>query len=287
MPARSTRFPFAAVRRSYARMATAAAASTLVAPASWQCLPPNEVEAVVRDKVQAMAADRVDPGWQRTVDTGHPTQMVGLEWQGAEPGALELRVNSPDGWSDWQLVEGDPAEGPDVDSPERHDRTTAGPVWVGHGVDQVEVRVAEGSLSGLKLHALRSEDPAAAQRRGTGAGSPRRARLHPIPHRRRRDRAGPPEQGQRHPDMVEELAAGRDMHAFAGAGHAVVPGASRRRHGGGGPRGGRRQGGPRRWCCDHPLVDDDAGATYVVSKIWGLHTEPALAVLAEAFPTRR
>ena len=159
MPARSTRLPFAAVSRLYARMATAAAASTLVATGLVALPAPDEVEAVVRDKVQAMAADRVEAGWQRTVDTGQPTQMVGFEWQGAEAGAVEVRANGPDGWTEWQLVEGDPAEGPDVDSHERPDRTTAVPVWVGHGVEQVEVRVAEGSLSDLKVHALRSEDP--------------------------------------------------------------------------------------------------------------------------------
>ncbi len=67
-------------------------------------------------------------------------------------------------------LEGDPAEGPDVDSHERHDRTTAGPVWVGHAVEQVEVRVVEGSLPGLKLHALRSEDPP--ERGGIGRAKP-------------------------------------------------------------------------------------------------------------------
>ncbi|MDP1804696.1 MAG: hypothetical protein Q8K72_05985, partial [Acidimicrobiales bacterium] len=41
---------------------------------------------------------------------------------------------------------------------------------------------------------------------------------------------------------------------------------------------------PGRWYCDHPLVDDGAGETYVLSKMWGLQTEPALVALAEAFP---
>ena len=41
---------------------------------------------------------------------------------------------------------------------------------------------------------------------------------------------------------------------------------------------------PGRWYCDHPLVDDATGETYVLSKMWGLQTEPALAALADAFP---
>lgn len=40
---------------------------------------------------------------------------------------------------------------------------------------------------------------------------------------------------------------------------------------------------PGRWYCDHPLVDA-TGETYVLSKMWGLQTEPALAALADAFP---
>lgn len=39
-----------------------------------------------------------------------------------------------------------------------------------------------------------------------------------------------------------------------------------------------------RWYCDHPLVDDAASETYVLSKMWGPQTEPALAGLVEAFP---
>ncbi len=129
----------------------------------------SDLRAEVVDKVQTLAAERVAAGWQRVVDTGHPTQLVGFEWQGAQPGAVEVRGKGPGGWGDWQLVEGDPAEGPDPDSPERQDKTTAGPVWVGRDVQHVQVRVAEGSLPGLKLHALRAQDPPAATG-GSGIG---------------------------------------------------------------------------------------------------------------------
>ena len=44
---------------------------------------------------------------------------------------------------------------------------------------------------------------------------------------------------------------------------------------------------PGRWYCDRPLVDDPAGETYVLSKMWGLQTEPALVALAEAFPNAK
>ena len=41
---------------------------------------------------------------------------------------------------------------------------------------------------------------------------------------------------------------------------------------------------PGRWFCDRPLVDDAGERTYVVTKMWGRHTEPTLAALAAAFP---
>jgi hypothetical protein len=40
----------------------------------------------------------------------------------------------------------------------------------------------------------------------------------------------------------------------------------------------------RRWFCDHPYVDEDAGLTYVLINQWGTNTEPTLEALAEAFP---
>ena len=42
-----------------------------------------------------------------------------------------------------------------------------------------------------------------------------------------------------------------------------------------------------RWFCDHALVDDAAGETYVLSKMWGRQTEPTLAALAGAFPAAK
>ena len=165
MRAHPIRIPFAAVRR----LAVLAAVTTLVA--TGVVAPParSDLRAAVADKVQTLTAGRAEPGWVRTTDTGHPTQLVGFEWQGAQPGAVEVRAKGPDGWGEWQLVEGDPAEGPDPDSHERQDKTTAGPVWVGSVVEQVEVRVAEGSLPGLKLHALRAQDPPPASGGGLGA----------------------------------------------------------------------------------------------------------------------
>jgi hypothetical protein len=145
-------------------VATLVATGTVALPAG------SDVRAEVADKVQTLLAGRAEVGWQRTAATGHPTQLVGFEWQGAEAGAVEVRARGPEGWTGWERLEGDPVEGPDVGSHERHDRTTAGPLWVGHAVEEVEVRVVEGSPRGLKLHALRSEDPP--ERGGLGRARP-------------------------------------------------------------------------------------------------------------------
>ena len=54
------------------------------------------------------------------------------------------------------------------------------------------------------------------------------------------------------------------------------------------PSGGMVAADPRtdpgRWFCDRPLVVDAGARTYVVTKMWGRHTEPTLAALATAFP---
>ena len=170
MPARPFPVSRASIRRVLPRLAMAVVATTLVATGTVALPAGSDIRAEGADKIQTLTAGRAEVGWQRVTDTGHPTQLVGFEWKGAEAGAVEVRARGPEGWSEWQLLEGDPSEGPDVDSHERQDRTTAGPVWVGHAVEQVEVRVAEGSLSGLKLHALRSEDPP--ERGGIGRAKP-------------------------------------------------------------------------------------------------------------------
>ena len=164
------------LRRFLPRAVPAVLAVSLVTTGVVAPSPRTNGRPVVSDRVQALANDTVRPGWSRAADTGHPTQLVGFEWQGRQEGAVELRVRQDGAWSEWQRIEGDPSEGPDEGSRERRARTTAGPVWVGPSARQVEVRVAEGDLSGLKLHALRSEEPPASG--GTepaGAAAPRPA----------------------------------------------------------------------------------------------------------------
>jgi hypothetical protein len=154
-----TAHPLRALRRIVVRTVPAGAAAALVTTGLITPARPVDRKAVVSERVHSLAKGPVGQGWSKTAETGHSTELVGFEWQGNHDGAVEVRVKQNGGWGDWQRVEGDPAEGPDEGSHERHPRTTAGPLWVGRGVRQVEVRVAEGTLAGLRLHALHSEEP--------------------------------------------------------------------------------------------------------------------------------
>ena len=126
----------------------------LVLPAAELGDPPT-----VEDRVHVLAEHPVEPGFERTVETELAAQLVGFEWEDGTEGAVEVRVADGEGEGDgeWQRVEGNPYEGPDPTSPEYRGRTTAGPVWLGPEVSEVEVRVVEGELEGLKLHAIRSD----------------------------------------------------------------------------------------------------------------------------------
>src|SRR5439155_23834092 len=70
---------------------------------------------------------------------------------------VQLRSFTASGWTEWISVDGEPAEGPDANSPEWRGRTAVGPIWVGHGVQRVQFRVVGGQLPHLRLHAIRSE----------------------------------------------------------------------------------------------------------------------------------
>jgi hypothetical protein len=156
------------VRRFVAKAMSAAAGLTLVttglvAPAAQQ----SRARPIIDSRVHVLSDRAVEPGFSVATDTGLPTEAVGFQWNGNKAGAVEVRSLVDGQWSDWTRVEGNPAEGPDVKSKEHRSQTGAGPIWVGHGVQKVETRVVEGSLEGLKLHAIRSEEPPASTGFGT------------------------------------------------------------------------------------------------------------------------
>jgi len=129
---------------------------------------------------QVHLAARAVAGTVATVAPGGDVESLGALWDGAVTGTVEVRAHTAAGWSGWEAMEGNPAEGPDDNSPEHHTTTGAGPIWVGHGTDLVQVQVTAGSLRNLRLDAMHVALPAtvaatvsaAAHAAGTSPGEP-------------------------------------------------------------------------------------------------------------------
>ena len=142
-----------AVRATLAVVALTLVSTGLVAPASSQ-------GPIVEEKEHTLAAGRVGGGWSKATDTDISTQLVGVSWSGRQEGGIEVRARQDSGgWGEWIPLHGDPAEGPDAGSPrgpgpdDRRGRSGWAPA-----PSKVEVRVTEGEVGGVKLHAIRSED---------------------------------------------------------------------------------------------------------------------------------
>ena len=152
------------LQRCASRLLPVAFAATVISTGLTGTVAPAP-RPVVEGQVHTLAVARTGPGWSRELHTGQPAEMVGLDWQGRRAGAVDVRARRDGRWGPWQKVEGDPAEGPDSDSVEgrgqRAQRTTAGPVWVGPGVHDLQVRVAEGQLDALRMHTIHTTEPAA------------------------------------------------------------------------------------------------------------------------------
>ena len=126
-------------------------ASDLIAPS------PADRPLLERHVVQLNATESA-PGFDRHVHTRMPTQLVGFQWDGVTDGAVAVRTLQGGRWTAWTRVEGSGGEGPDANSHEFRHQTTAGPIYLGRAVRDVEVRVVEGRLDHLRLHMIRSED---------------------------------------------------------------------------------------------------------------------------------
>src|SRR3954447_9850042 len=122
--------------------------------------PAPQAKPIVEGRSTTLVPGIAHLGWSRPVHTAIPTEMVGFDWAGAVRGTVEVRVKDASGWEPWTAVDGHPSDGPDMNSREYHGRTSAGPLWVGKGRRDLEVRVAEGDLRDFKLHAIRTEETA-------------------------------------------------------------------------------------------------------------------------------
>jgi hypothetical protein len=148
--------PIPVLRRFLARLLPVTASTLLVA--SGLLAPAPTSRPLLEHHVVALNAAESAPGFERRVHTDAPTQLAGFQWDGTTAGAIDVRARQDGRWTAWTRVEGQPGEGPDADSHEYHPVTTAGPVYLGRAVHDVEVRVAEGRLRHLRLHTIRSEE---------------------------------------------------------------------------------------------------------------------------------
>lgn len=86
-----------------------------------------------------------------------PGQMVGLTWQAGDAASIEIRTFDGESSSAWTQLPVQLDEGPDL-APGSQPDLAVGPVWVGTGVDRVEVRVVDGALDGVTAHVIQSVD---------------------------------------------------------------------------------------------------------------------------------
>ena len=120
--------------------------------------PAPQAKPILERRAKTLASATVGAGWGRAVATDIPTDLVGFEWDGPPVAEFQVRALRDGQWTGWTDLHATPDEGPDQDSREYTGRSTAGPVWVGRGASQVEVRVEHGELRNLKLHQIRSAD---------------------------------------------------------------------------------------------------------------------------------
>jgi hypothetical protein len=126
-------------------------------------LPASTPKPVVDAATTTIESAVAATGFAKSVHTTLASNMIGFDWNGKSRGTLEFRTLRNGSWSDWASIDGDPSEGPDVGTAEyRHSKnvTSAGPVWVGDGVHDVQVRVKDGAMPNLRMQSLHSKTPA-------------------------------------------------------------------------------------------------------------------------------
>jgi hypothetical protein len=154
--------------RIFTRLSLLATTLTLVSTGLVVPAGSRRPHVTMRSVQVATSAAPAQVGWTRTLDPGG-AELVAAEWDDRQPGAVDVRVRQGGKWLPWTTIDGDPEEGPDPGSHERHGTTTAGPAWAGKDAQAIQVRVAEGSLRNLKVHLIHSPAEAPPAIRGATA----------------------------------------------------------------------------------------------------------------------
>ena len=99
-------------------------------------------------------------GHTATVHFDHPIQMAQVSWPGTAVAGVLVRGLGPAGWTPWTDLDGAGDDMPDASTAATPDRTFAGPVWLGTGTTDVQVRVAEGRAPSLRVEGVDASDRA-------------------------------------------------------------------------------------------------------------------------------
>jgi len=157
-----TRPLMAGLRRSRVLARTSLVGVLGLAAAAFVGMPGQETPApeVTTAAVELTApAEPVAPGW--TAEAAVDPELVGIEWQGEGQAAFTIETRDESGaWSPAGTVEAQPRdEGPDngsADAANRPAGNVSEPLWVGDHVTGVRVRLDEGVVAGVELHAVDS-----------------------------------------------------------------------------------------------------------------------------------
>jgi hypothetical protein len=143
-------------RAAWVALKTLAAGVMVFAAAS---IPlPTMPEPHVAGAEVLVSGDRVGVGFDKVVDLPLRSALVGLTWSGLEPAGLEVRPQHADrSWGEWLPLDGNAGEGPDASTGEPSNHVSAGPAWIGRDIRRIEVRVTEGTLPDLTVHAIDSD----------------------------------------------------------------------------------------------------------------------------------
>jgi hypothetical protein len=152
----------AGLRRSRVLARTSLVGVLGLAAAAFVGMPGQEAPApeVTTDAVELTApAEPVAPGW--TAEAAVDPELVGIEWQGEGQAAFTIETRDESGvWSPAGTVETQPRdEGPDggsADAANRPAGNVSEPLWVGDHVTGVRVRLDQGAVAGVELHAVES-----------------------------------------------------------------------------------------------------------------------------------
>lgn len=145
------------MRKLALRLAPITTVAALIA--TGMVLPsPSAPPAIQSELIQVADAGASRGGTLQDIRPSITPNLVAFDWKGNERATIRFKVLKDGAWSEWHEAEGSPGEGPDHDSREyKHGRTfTADPLWLGDGVEALRVEAAEGKVSDLKLHAIRS-----------------------------------------------------------------------------------------------------------------------------------